>query len=60
MNDKTQRQLKVLFNMLNTCVSQDIISLELSVSIKRDASTNNQYISYYTDIYTKLWAFHND
>ena len=60
MNDSTKRQLRVLFNMLNTCVAQGIISLEIAVSIKRDAGKNNQYINYYTDIYTKKWASYND
>jgi hypothetical protein len=57
------KKLKVLFNMLDTCVSQDIISLTLANSVKRDATANKQYISFYINMieyYTKLWASYND
>jgi hypothetical protein len=60
MDESIKRKLRVLFNILNTCVSQEIISLDLAVSIKYDASKNHQFIDDYTNIYTKLWASYND
>ncbi len=60
MTETNKKKLRILFNMLNTCVSQGIISLELSVSIKGDASSNLQFVEYYTNLYTKKYINHND
>jgi hypothetical protein len=60
MDCSTERKLRVLFNMLNTCVHDELITLELALSIKIDAGKNNQHIDDYTDYYTKLWLRYND
>ena len=60
MECSIKRKLRVLYNMLNTCVHDELITLELAVSVKSDASKNHQYIDDYTDYYTKLWLRYND
>ena len=60
MSEETKRKLRILFNILNSCASEDIISLKVSVSIKGDVSKNIQYIDYYTNLYTRKLINHND
>jgi hypothetical protein len=60
MQTKIDRKLEVLSQILRTCSSQDLICLNIFVSVSLDAKNNNHLIDYYIDYYTKLWASYND